>query len=569
MHTSQPQTLHLKRFLKTIFTVLMTTGVMSAAASSPLNQSTDSVTKMSKEQYLAKRSVLISKYSVQDKVFSALQGQVKPNDLTSSEHWKWRIDQYLYGQYPEFQSIYDAFTQGKTFQQIYNLPAEDLSSKNELSAKNPPALPKGYFTDNLQGNPHRGDHYVSNGKVHITYQGDLTDPYITSFDLKTHNWDGPYKAAESTLSKGGRKIDSHGRPIIEQDSKGHFHIVYGGHGGEREDGLNPLSIDTPHAGGRMLHAVSEKPNDISKFVLVNDISPFASYTKSFTMANGDIYLFTRAGTHKSPWVFYKMKSSEQHFQAPVIITWPTPQKDDPIKVDTFYITPLKISDTEIAISSLWHECNFLEYHDKTTYSRINAYYMKLDTTNDTFYNAQNEKLSLPITLASANKHTLAFDSTQREETPFGTVPLILENKTPALAYEARTKDYREWRMVALKNGQWQHSLPMPGTEQRIVRDHKKREIKQVQSLEVIDHSSAVVTYKNKQGHTVFATAKRVSDTQQIWQLDKTHLSLANSRIQIEAVRDNTNKTVAVVLNVKKGTAQRLYLWHDGQFHSKY
>ncbi|MFP3636976.1 hypothetical protein, partial [Bacillus sp. SIMBA_033] len=94
---------------------------------------------------------------------------------------------------------------------------------------------------------------------------------------------------------------------------------------------------------------------------------------------------------------------------------------------------------------LWHECNFLEEHNKTNYGRINSYYMKLDTTTDTFYNAQNEKLALPITLAKANEKTLAFDSTQREETPFSTVPVVLENNAPAVAYQARTKSYREWR----------------------------------------------------------------------------------------------------------------------------
>ena len=558
LHISRFQALDFIQVSRHLRSVIVTATVIVVCACTASN----TTMTLNKQQYIKKRAELITKHSVQDNTFSTLRAQVKSDDLISSEYWTWRIDQYLYGQYPEFQPVYNAYTQGKTFQQIYNLPAENLESENPVPKKLP-SLPQGYFTENLEGNPHRGDNFVSNNKVFITYQGHLTDPYVAIFDLQEHSWEGPYKAAESTLSKGGRKIDSHGRPIIEQDIKGHVHIVYGGHGGEREDGLNPLSIDTPHAGGRMLHVMSEKPNDITTFVQVNDISPFASYTKSYTMANGDIYLFTRAGTHKSPWVYYKMKSGEQHFQPPVIITWPTPQTSNPINVDTFYINPLKVSDTEIAISYLWHECNFNEIHDKETYSRINAYYMKLDTTSDTFYNAQNEQLSLPITLASANKQTLAFDSTQRDETPFGTVPLIMD--TPALAYEARTKEYREWRMVALQNGEWQHSLPLPGTQKRTVRDQEDREIKQVQSLESIDHDTAVVIYKNKQGHTVFATAKKISESQQEWKVSKTHLDLANIRIEMDSVKDNKANTLAVILNVKSGEAQRLYLWHDGQF----
>ncbi|WP_342807861.1 BNR-4 repeat-containing protein [Alteromonas sp. M12] len=518
-----------------------------------------------KHDFLEKRKMLIEKYSEKDNVFSTLHGQIDSNDLESSDYWRWRIDQYMYGQYPEYQVIYDSFRQGRTFNQIYGLSSENLGPKTPLP-DNMPALPHGYFTENLPGNPHRGWHTVVGDTVYITYQGHLTDPYIASYNLNTHQWHGPNRAAKSTLSKGDRKIDSHGRPIIELDSNGHLHIVYGGHGGEREDGLNPLSIDTPHAGGRMLHVMSEKPYDISSFVYVNDISPFASYTKSYKMGNGDIYLFTRAGTHKSPWVYYKMKNGQQHFEDPVIITWPTPQQDTPINVDTFYINPVAISDTEIAISFLWHECNFNEVHNKTNYGRVNAYFMKLDTESGNFYNAQNEVLSLPITLKQANAKTLAFDSTRREETPFNTKPIILKGGTPAVAYEALTDDFREWRMTAFKNGKWIHSLPIPETVNRTLRDSNDVEIV---NLEILDNSNespmALVVYKDSNGKTIFAEAE--SDNGRDWHVTKKHLKLENVRIQMEAVKNRLGDTVAVVLNLKKGASQRLYLWHEGTFRT--
>ncbi|CAM4036389.1 MULTISPECIES: hypothetical protein [Pseudoalteromonas] len=542
--------------------IIFTSGILISACSSTTHTDDE-------QAFLNQRAALIEKYSATDNVFAALKAQVDPSQQESKEYWRWRVDQYLYGQYPEYQPIYDTYSQNKTFHQIYDLPPENLGPKNTLPTS-VPDLPEGFFTDNLQGNPHTGWHDVIGDKLYITYQGHLTDPYIASYDLKTQQWGGPYKAAESTLSKGDRKIDSHGRPIIEQDSKGHFHIIYGGHGGEREDGLNPLSIDTPHAGGRMLHVMSEKPNDISKFVYVNDITPFASYTASEKMANGDIYLFTRAGTHKSPWVYYKMKNGEQTFEPPVVITIPTPQVENPINVDTFYINPMKVSDTEIVISSLWHECNFLEVHDKSTYSRINAYYMKLDTTTDTFYNAENEKLTLPITLEVANQKTLAFDSTQREETPFTTAPLILSDKAPAVAYQARTKDYREWRMTVFKDGQWEHSKPMPGTANRTLVDSENNTISNIGKLEILtkepNRYTAAVTYKDRQGKAVFAIAK--SDDAQRWRIDQTYLNLAKSRIEMEIVKASNGQGVAVLLNVKKGSAQRLYLWRDGQFRPR-
>ncbi|GEA07988.1 hypothetical protein KUL42_27490 [Alteromonas sp. KUL42] len=521
---------------------------------------------ISENDFYTQRAALIAKYSKTDNVFSALRAQIAPSDPASHQYWQWRVDQYLYGQYPEYQQIYDGFKEGKKFENIYPLVKEDLGPKKTLPDALP-KLPKGHFTENLPGNPHRGWQYLDGDTLYITYQGKLTDPYVASYNLVTQEWKGPFKVAESTLSKGDRKIDSHGRPIIEMDTQGYLHIVYGGHGGEREDGLNPLSIDTPHAGGRMLHVVSKKPYDISEFKYVDDITPFASYTKSYKMGNGDIYLFTRAGTHKSPWVYYKMPAGTKRFEKPVIITWPTPQSDEPINVDTFYINPLKISDTEIAISFLWHECNFLEIHDKETYARINAYYMRLDTTSGLFYNAQGENIDLPVTINVANDKMLAFNSTDKEETPFGTSPVILKSGQPAVAYEARTKAYREWRMAAFNNGQWQHSLPMPGTVNRTLKDEENKSISNILDLVVLGTPSgkhtAVTVYRDANGTTYFSTVESSNGTD--WKVVNAHLALDNTRIQMEAIKDDAGLNIGVILNIKKGAAQRLYLWHDGEF----
>ncbi len=524
---------------------------------------------ISEQEFFEKRDALIIKHSHQDSTFAALQNEKS----FSKEYWRWRVDQYLYGQYTEYQPIYDAYTQGKSFHEIYNLPTENLGPKWQ-KPNNLPSIPEGYFTDNLPGNTYTGWHKLVGNKVYITYQGHLTDPYVASYDLTSNQWNGPYKAGHSTLSKGDRKIDSHGRPIIEVDSQGYIHIVFGGHGGEREDGLNPLSIDTPHAGGRMKHVVSTKPYDLSQFVEKNDISPFASYTRSYKMANGDIYFFTRAGTHKSPWVYYKMHNGSQTFEPPVVVTWPTPDKNDPIKVDTHYITPLKVSDTEIAITSLWHACNFKEEHDKTHYNRLNAYYMKLDTTNDTFYNIKNEPLTLPLTLAATNKYTLAYNSEKTNETSFGTKPLVLEDGRYAVAYEARGKDYREWRMALFEDGQWSHGHPMPGTVNRTLRDINGKNIQKIKTLEVLKENdagvSAAVIYQNSKNETVFAVAKKIDNldnNKQNWQVEKTYFSVAKGKLQMEPVKDAAGDTLAVIVNVKKGDSQRLYLWHDGKFRA--
>lgn len=523
--------------------------------------------EMSKEAFFDKRTALIIKHSHHDKTFDALQKQKS----FSPDYWRWRVDQYLYGQYPEYQPIYNAYIEGKSFNEIYDLPPENLGPKWQ-EPTNLPSLPDGYFTDNLPGNPHHGWQKLVSDKIYIVYQGHLTDPYVASYDLKTKQWDGPYKAGHSTLSKGDRKIDSHGRPILEVDSLGYIHIVFGGHGGEREDGLNPLSIDTPHAGGRMKHVVSAKPYDLSQFEEKQDITPFASYAKSYTMANGDIYFFTRAGTHKSPWVYYKMKNGTQTFEPAVTISLPTSQLNDPIMVDTFYINPMKVSDTEIVITSLWHACNFYETHDKTHYNRLNAYFMKLDTTNDTFYNIKNEKLTLPLTISSANKYTLAYNSEKDKVTSFGTKPLVLKDGSYSVAYEARGKGYREWRMAKFDEGKWSHNHPLPGTTNRKLLDKKGTYITDILALEVLEegeqHLKAAVIYKNDSGNSVFAIANSSAvkgRKSHEWQVDKVALNVGKSRISMQPIKDDAENTVALVVNVRKGQAQRLYLWHDGAF----
>lgn len=562
----------LKYIQRTVMPALLCSAAIlfGTACTSTEGKSSEPVVQqtMSEYEYDKQREAIITKHSHNDKTFTALQAQIEPNNTQSSEHWRWRTDQYLYGQYPEFKAIYDAYTQGKSFHDIYDLPPEDLSS-NKPPPTNFPALPEGHFSENLPGNPHMGEHYVVGDKIFIVYQGKLTDPYIASYDTVTKQWDGPYKAAESTLSKGTRKIDSHGRPVLEQDAKGHFHIIFGGHGGEREDGLNPHSIDTPHAAGRMLHYMSEKPNDISSFVAVDDITPFASYTASHTMPNGDIYLFTRGGTHKSPWFYYRMKSGNQRFDEPVAFTWPTTNLDDPIHVDTHYIKTKIISDTEIAISYLWHTCNFLEFHDKTNYGRHNVYYMTFDTTTGNFYNVEKEKLTLPITIPNSHKKTLAYDSVKAKETSFGTQPLLLSNGKPAVAYIARGKDYREWRMVSYDKGVWTHSQPMPGTVDRGVTDASGNKISNVLSLETLgakqNSNKAAVIYRTKAGKTVFAIAVKEKGSKNSWRVDKEYLNEGGTRITMAVVKGKAN---AVVLNLKKGASQRLYLWQDGAFRPK-
>lgn len=557
--------------LLTLFPIIF----LSCSVAAESNVSAEKSASMSEETYLKKREALIIKHSHNDKTFETLHKAMKSEDTLSAEFWHWKIDQYLYGQYTEFQPIYDAYTKDKTFLDMYDIPNDPFIAKAQDSDAKLLKLPDGYFSGHLPGDRAPGWSLYSEGKITIAYEGDLTDPYVMSYDIEKDRWDGPYKAGHSTLSKNGRKRDSHGKPALTQDEDGYFHIIFGGHGGERDDGLNPLSIDTAHAGGRFTHVVSDKPNDISSFSVKDDVSPFASYAEIVKMDNGDIYFFTRAGTHKSPWIYYKLNNGSQTLEPPVIITWPTVHKDNPMLVDMFYVKTFKSSGTDILVTSMWHLCNFKEIHTPKHDDRFNAYYMRLDTRDDTFYNAKGEKLSLPITREIADKKTLVYDSVSDGTIVNDTRGLMNIDGAPAMSYELRFPEPREWKLATFKADKWTASLPMPDTLSRSLMSAERAPINTILSLAQLSSdgasATAAVIYRDKEKGTVFAIAKSDSSTGiigQDWMVDTDHITLTNSGMQMKVVTDEADKPVGVVINVSKGNSRRLYLWHDGKLRPK-
>jgi len=80
-----------------------------------------------------------------------------------------------------------------------------------------------------------GEHL--NGITYVSYQGPKEDPYVISYNHKTDEWDGPYKAGVSIMGKEPdrrKKIDNHGKPTMIIDNDGYIHVFFGGHGGLRE-----------------------------------------------------------------------------------------------------------------------------------------------------------------------------------------------------------------------------------------------------------------------------------------------------------------------------------------------
>ena len=107
-------------------------------------------------------------------------------------------------------------------------------------------------------------------------------------------------------------------------------------------------------------------------------------------------------------------------------------------------------------------------------------------------------------------------------------------------------------------------------------DAAGKSIKKIFALEKIeeekDAMTAAVIYMDNEGKAAFAIAQSSPELGvlgQDWRIEKVHVAVSKARMQIQAVRDEAGDAVAVVLNIRRGKAQRLYLWHDGELRAKH
>ncbi|MDO6693298.1 BNR-4 repeat-containing protein [Aliiglaciecola sp. 3_MG-2023] len=268
-----------------------------------------------------------------------------------------------------------------------------------------------YFADNAFGNAlaivqhPAGVH--ANGITYVSYQGPLEDPYVASYNHKTGEWKGPFKAGVSEMGKDPSrpKIDNHGKPTMLIDDLGYIHIFFGGHGGMPKHGKNPLGN---HHYGRNKHVVTKNPGDISQWQELDNIPAFGTYNQAVKMDNGDIYLFYRHGAHRSDWVYQKSTDHGRTFAAPV--SFLKHKKRDDIKADdSWYAWVSKGKDNDIIVSYDYHVCwnNGAGINGRGhTTERHDAYYMVFDTEQGTWHNVKDESVNIPVTREVANDQTL-------------------------------------------------------------------------------------------------------------------------------------------------------------------
>ncbi len=307
-----------------------------------------------------------------------------------------------------------------------------------------------YFAENGFGRPlqtiqHPSGEYYK-GTTYLAYQGPKEDPYVCAYNHRTKVWSGPVKAWTSALGKTPNpkypdKIDNHGRPALIVDGKGYIHLIFGGHGGESDQGNNSLGS---YGSGRQTHLVSKKPGDISSWEILDNIPPFGTYSQFIKMSNNHIYLFYRHGPHQSDWVYQKSIDNGRTFASPVSILKHKPQKENPKIYDTWYAWFQEGPDNTVTSSFNYHPCSYSLEH---TSLRVNEYAMKMNTVDDTWENAKGEKLTMPLTKESADSLTMVFDS-KGEKTRLGTnladshgnphLYFRYNSKSPAIFYSGWT-----------------------------------------------------------------------------------------------------------------------------------
>jgi len=313
--------------------------------------------------------------------------------------------------------------------------------------RSPPALDHTetpYFADNGYGRMSSpwlfpgGQHY--NGVTYFCYQGPAEGAYVSAYNHTSHSWTGPVKVLDNPMGGMNPELlpqyaDNHGAPFMAITHDGFINIFGGGHGGCDEyiegtiwRGGNPYATgckyrkpfpNDPNHIGLLRHVRSLKPENIFDWETPHhdNLSPFASYGSTIQLANGEIYVHVRHGTHTADWTYQRSADGGRTFQDPVRIF-----KYEKVRRKTYIAWYVR------CFAATWNAtekkeiigCAAAHHHHETGElyegflghgpDRRNIYYLEINTTNGNMYNAYGEKLNSPVTLNEADSHAIAYQS---------------------------------------------------------------------------------------------------------------------------------------------------------------
>jgi len=238
------------------------------------------------------------------------------------------------------------------------------------------------------------------GKTYIAFHGGgshFLDPLVISYDHKTGIVIGPVKVGENPLAK---YPDNHGNPAIIVDDTGYIHVFYGGHGSYR---------------GKMTHAVSREPGDISSWEHLDNINPLTTYPQLLKMSDGTIYFFYRAGNHRSNWAYVISTDNGRSFSREIQLLAAGQKRTDREYFngeyhDAWYSSFYKDKYDTIHHVTRYHACT--KYSDDPYHNRRrhNIYHLQMSHGIGRWTNLTGRQLTLPLTLEDADQHCLIFES---------------------------------------------------------------------------------------------------------------------------------------------------------------
>ncbi len=242
-------------------------------------------------------------------------------------------------------------------------------------------------------------HY--NGTTYFGYHGgcqDRLDPFVMSYDHNSGTTNGPVKVGDNPLAPFG---DNHGSPAMIVDDAGYIHVVYGGHGQFR---------------GKQTHAVSQNPEDISSWKILDNIDHLTTYPQFIKKNDGTLYLFYRDGIHQNDWEYVTSTDNGRTFSDPTVIASAGEKRtggygEDSEYEDSWYLKFRKDRNDSIHMTGMYHahgtgDGNLPYIHP---YNRFNRYYMQM-TSEGTWKNAARETIDLPFDKPEADDKMLVYDT---------------------------------------------------------------------------------------------------------------------------------------------------------------
>lgn len=293
--------------------------------------------------------------------------------------------------------------------------------------------------------------------VFTAHQDGQGRPVIDAYDIKKKTWIGPVRASDFGLGR-----DTHGNPSITIDSKGHLHVFFGCHGSE------------------MKHVRSTVPYDISRWKEMPAPTPRATYPQTMRMADGNIYLFYRAGVHPDPWSLRISKDDGESWSKPEPII--EMRRDFPDKKACSYNAFVPGADYK-TVHCFWVYKDDDPRRNKRKYQgmheavyRYNMYYAKR-TAEGQWIAADGTPMSdLPVNKTFCDEHAMILNSGEEFTAP--TRIVIDEDDTPYFHIRQGVIDWKlskvivpyYYKFASPVDEKWKVYDEMPNQWPKLVKD---------------------------------------------------------------------------------------------------